>query len=387
MACCIISSSGGCQRASIGKPAFDPVFYPPPPNQARMQFLVSYSGGEDFDVPKESFLETFVLGSSEVSVGTIEKPYGVAIHDDKIYVCDIGQSKIKVMDLKNNTFGDFPLGRKLQIPLNIFIEDNGVKYVADSGGGGVYVYDAEDKLVAILGTKLGIRPKGVTVQDRHLYVTDGIKNQVLILDKFTGKLIKTLGRDVSDEAKAWRPDAFPGIADLTLDHQGNLYVSDKLKNSVTRFDPNGKYASAYGHYGSSPDSLERAKGVAVDKEQRLWVVDAGRATAVKVFRNDGRLLMLFGRLGKTPGQMYMPAGICIDYDNVDYFRKYAVKGAKLEFIVLVTNQFGPHKLNVYGFGTFPPPALLRRPEPDAAPQQSGNNGIDGTEPLDKPLEK
>jgi hypothetical protein len=43
----------------------------------------------------------------------------------------------------------------------------------------------------------------------------------------------------------------------------------------------------------------------------------------------------------------------IDYDNVDLFRKYAVEGAQLEFLVLVTNQYGPHKVSVYGFGTFP----------------------------------
>ena len=51
--------------------------------------------------------------------------------------------------------------------------------------------------------------------------------------------------------------------------------------------------------------------------------------------------------------MYMPVSIRIDYDNVDLFRKYAVDGAKLEFLVLVTNQFGPNKVSVYGFGQFP----------------------------------
>jgi len=41
-----------------------------------------------------------------------------------------------------------------------------------------------------------------------------------------------------------------------------------------------------------------------------------------------------------------------DYDNVDLFRKYAVPGADIEFLVLVSNQYGPNKISVYGFGSF-----------------------------------
>jgi hypothetical protein len=40
---------------------------------------------------------------------------------------------------------------------------------------------------------------------------------------------------------------------------------------------------------------------------------------------------------------------------VDLFAPYAVPGAKIEFLVLVSNQYGPHKINVYGFGEFPAP--------------------------------
>ena len=60
--------------------------------------------------------------------------------------------------------------------------------------------------------------------------------------------------------------------------------------------------------------------------------------------------------------MFLPAGIHIDYDNVDLFREYAVDGAQLEFVVLVTNQFGPHKVAVYGFGQFPQVTQAPKPE-------------------------
>ena len=60
--------------------------------------------------------------------------------------------------------------------------------------------------------------------------------------------------------------------------------------------------------------------------------------------------------------MYLPAAIHIDYDNVDLFRKYAVDGAQLEFLVIVTNQIGANKVTVYGFGKFP--QMGRQPQPE-----------------------
>ncbi len=353
-----------------------PVFFPAPPDQPRLQFLTSYWGAESFGKAKSSFLETFLLGAPEEMPDQILKPYGLAIHDGKIYVCDIGQSQIKVLDLKKQKFETFPSGRGFHNPVNIFIEADGTKYVADSLGGAVFVYDNQDKLISFLGKDLQIKPLDVAVRGNQVYIADANSDQVLVLDKTNGQLLKRIGgKPATDETETPSDKYTPMIAGLGLDQEGNIYVSDKLNNRVTKFADTGEIVRAYGKYGRSPTSLIRAKGVAVDRKDRVWVVDAGyartgSATAVKVFRgNDGRLLMLVGRHGKEPGQMYMPGAICIDYDNVDLFRKYAVDGAELEFVVLVTNQFGPHKVSVYGFGKFPTMFQSRVPE---KPQSNTN---------------
>jgi hypothetical protein len=75
--------------------------------------------------------------------------------------------------------------------------------------------------------------------------------------------------------------------------------------------------------------------------------------------------MYFGTLGSDPGQMYLPATVVIDYENVDLFRKYAVEGAELEFVVLVTNQYGSQKVSVYGFGSFPERYSMQASETNA----------------------
>jgi hypothetical protein len=356
---CLALSLSGCQKEVVQTREAGLLFYPALPNQPRLQYLRSYSGAEDFDVPQSSAFETFVLGESEIKLDQIVQPYGLDVYKGKIYVCDVGSGNIKVMDLNNNTFSEFHPGRLLQNPVNIIIEPDGTKYITDSTAGRIVVFNSDDKLVSYLGKQHDIKPIDMAIRGDRIYVTD-IKNyQVIVMDKRTGKLIKKIGTSVEDDTK-WSQDQFPFISDLAINRKGDLYVTDKIKSQVTRLTSEGEFTRTYGKLGSSPDSLVRPKGIAVDKKNRMWVVDSGPASAVKVFRNDGRLLMIFGFLGTDPGQMYMPAAIHIDYDNVDYFRKYAVDGAELEFLVFVTNQYGKQKVSVYGFGTFPPAESLIR---------------------------
>lgn len=344
----------GCQQKTAVQKSNEPVFFPPPPSQPKLQFLTSFSGEEVDSTIKRSFLETYVLGDvSSIPEGAISQPYGLAIHQGRIYVCDVGQNNIKVLDIADQSFEIFPGTRALQNPTNIFIEPDGTKYIADGKGGSVVVYDAGNKLIGFLGNQLGIKPVDLCVVSDRLYVADANNNQVLVLDKRSGELLKTFGKNMTNQSDP-KPDEFALIAGLTLDDQNNLYVTDKIKGVVTKFAPDGQVVRTYSRPGSLPDCLVRSKGIKLDSENRLWVVDAGPAMAVKVYRNsDGRFLMIFGLAGTEPGQMYMPASLVIDYDNVELFKRYAVEGAELEFLILVTNQYGPHKVSVYGFGTFP----------------------------------
>ena len=104
--------------------------------------------------------------------------------------------------------------------------------------------------------------------------------------------------------------------------------------------------------GDNIDEFVRPKGIAIDRENRIWVVDAATEVA-KIYNEQAQLLLFFGLPGNEPGMMNLPATIVVDYDNVEFFQKYAVQGASIEFLVLVSNQYGPNKISVYGFGTFP----------------------------------
>ncbi|MHC4539060.1 MAG: 6-bladed beta-propeller [Planctomycetota bacterium] len=223
--------------------------------------------------------------------------------------------------------------------------------VADSTAGLVFVFDRDDNLTAMLGQQLKISPVDVVVRGPLCYVTDYASSQVVVLNKVTGEEVMRVGQrrwtkgQVQLEAEL-PPGEFSLISDLALDQQGNIYVTDKAGARITQFDPSGIFRRTIGRLGDNIDEFVRPKGIAIDRENRIWVVDAA-------YNEQAQLLLFFGLPGNEPGMMNLPATIVVDYDNVEFFQKYAVQGASIEFLVLVSNQYGPNKINVYGFGTFP----------------------------------
>jgi DNA-binding beta-propeller fold protein YncE len=333
----------------------EPVFFPPFPDKPRLQFLTSFSSLEENvgDVAKPGWFEEFVVGKEEEQKrALIGKPYGTAVYDGKLYVCDIARG-VLVIDIKNQTHSYLTKDRRLSNPVSIWIDD-GIKYVTDPKAPGIFVFDKSDRLTAIFGRDTGIIPLSVAIRGQRCYVTDQKSKQVIVLDKVTGEEINRIGKRIPDGMGLLGDEKaqFRLIGDITLDQEGNLYVTDRVTAQISKFDAEGSFVRTYGQMGDAIASFVRPKGVAVDRENRIWVVDAGTHVC-KIYNDEGRLLLYFGMVGNRPGMMYVPATVTLDYDNVDLFREYAVEGAKLEFLIIVTNQYGSHKVSVFGFGSFP----------------------------------
>jgi len=346
----------GCRSAKITEPGSKPVFFPPPPETPRLQFLKSFSGPEDLGIVTTSAFEKFVVGEPKKAEG-IKAPYGLAIHEGKIYVCDVGKGMVEVIDPRNRTFDYLTKDRRLMNPVNIYIDDDGTKYIADPKAGMVFVFDRKNNLRFMLGKELKINPIDVVVRGSLCYVTDFTSNQIVIMDKTSGREITRLGKKSEGQGRAEPLTAltngeFSLISDLTLDRQGNIYVTDKAGARITQFDRSGTFRRTIGRLGDNIDEFIRPKGIAIDNDDRIWVVDAGTEVA-KIYNQQAQLLLFFGQPGNEPGMMNMPTNIVLDYDNIELFKQYAVEGADIEFLVLVSNQYGPNKISVYGFGSFP----------------------------------
>jgi len=319
-----------------------PVFFPPPPELPRLQFLTAFSGRKDIE--QQSGFNKFVVG--ELSDVKFDKPYGVAMHAGKIYVCDSTRTVI-VLDLAKKTFA--PLAGALagpgllKQPINISIERDGTKYVTDPVRAQVVVFDSKDAYVKAYGQPGPWRPVDAVPFEGRLYVADNANGVIKVFDKASGEVVKTIGDQGDPANRLDRP------TNLAFDHDGYLYVTDISRFQVVKFDRDGHFQSTFGRAGDGPGQFARPKGVALDRENHVYAVDAAFST-VQIFNREGRLLMFFGEGGEKPGNFTLPAKVAIDYDNLQYFRDYAQPGFEMEYLVLVTSQFGPRLVNVLAYG-------------------------------------
>jgi hypothetical protein len=121
---------------------------------------------------------------------------------------------------------------------------------------------------------------------------------------------------------------------------------------VQKFDVDGNFVRTIGEPGDFPGAMPRPKGIDVDRAGHLYAVDTA-FEIVQIFDIDsGSPLMAFGKFGSLNGGTWMPAGVHVDYDNLEYFSKYLDPNFQAEYLIYVTNQVGPFKINVYAFGEY-----------------------------------
>ncbi|MFC1672368.1 hypothetical protein ACFL01_04465 [Planctomycetota bacterium] len=355
----------GCVSTPVKKG--ETVFYPSLPQRPRLQFLHSITDEGDLGKTGNSFKE-FLTGESPRKK-KFARPYDVAASKGKIYVLDRVYKKLLVVDLINKRFDhvkDERLGA-LQNPSGIWVTADDVKYVADMKRKQVVVYGPDNKYLRAYGSKDTFeRPVDVVVHGSNVCVADMKKNRIFILNRESGKVERTIGKLGSDEGYLYKP------THLAADGAGNIFVTDSFNFRAQKFDPNGKLLGTFGKVGDSVGSFARPKGLAIDREGRLYVSDAAFENVQIFDEKTGRLLLFFGGPGSAPGCMYLPSGVHIDYDNVEYFDTYKDKDFDVKYLVYVVNMYGNRKLSVYGFGNWIGEPLPE-PERGSPEEESGKS--------------
>ena len=320
----------------------EPIFYPPPPDPPRIQYLTTFIGERDLVAPASGFAK-FILGDDEGGV-RLKHPYGVAIFEGKLYVADSTAPGLAIFDLVLKRFSvvtGFGGGRMAR-PINVKIDRDGTKYVTDPGRQRILVYDRDDRFVAAFGTEGQFSPVDVAIAGDRLYVVDIAHHKVQVLDKRIGKPLFEFGKLGAGPGELYQP------TNIAIGPDGNVYVVDTINFRVQRFTADGQFLRAYGKAGDELGSFARPKGIALDRAGRLFVGDSA-FNNVQIFDGDGRLLLYFGQFDGPEG-LNLPAGVTIDYDNVGLFRRYADPKFDLEYVIFVASQSWQNKVDVFGFG-------------------------------------
>ena len=325
------------KQSKNGKNDF--VVYPAPPDTARMQYLMSISNSTSLG--KRSRFTTFVMGEQEVY--SMSKPYGMSMHNGKLYVCDPGINGLEIIDLGKKRYTNFIPGGPGQFksPLNCFVDQNDYLYVADPGRQDVVVFDSVDNFSYKLSDTGIFKPTDVMVYNDKIWVTNPDNHCLNIYDKNTHALVRHFAQQygAGDDGFLYSP------YNIFITDQ-KVFITDFGDFKIKEYDFDGNFLSSVGSYGTGIGQFVRPKGIACDRDLNLFVVDAGFENT-QTFNKDGQLLMFFGGPYKGPGDMWLPAKVIIDYDNIKYFKKYVNPDFDVKYLIIVSNQYGPDKINIY----------------------------------------
>ena len=173
----------------------------------------------------------------------LRKPMGIALHGEKLYVCDSGNSRIQILD-KDTLNPIFSFGKKgtgpgnLLMPVDIAFDSKGHSYIADNRRNRIvqfsldYQYVKEFWMDKRSGLKLNC-PQGISIgPDDRVYVTDcdhsvsvfymhNQSGEFRILANFGGR-----GQEIGQ---------FQHPTGIVIDEDGFIYVCDRDNSRIQVF--------------------------------------------------------------------------------------------------------------------------------------------------------
>ncbi|HUM07167.1 MAG TPA: 6-bladed beta-propeller [Terriglobales bacterium] len=249
------------------------------------------------------------------------RPYGVAVDSHgRVIVTDPGMGGVHVFDTEQHKYKFLERKEKskdtMLQPQCVALDANDNIYVTDSQVGKIFVFEASGKYKGVFGSLKGgegyfKRPTGIAIdrETHEIYVTDTLRDRVYILDS-NGQVLKSFGQHGEKNGEFNLP------TELMIG-SGVIAVVDAMNFRIQTFDRKGNFQSAFGNMGDADDALFRPKGIGLDSENHIYLVE-GLSGTVRVFDREGQLLYFFGRRGKGLGEFQLPAGIFIDQNDKVY---------------------------------------------------------------------
>jgi 6-bladed beta-propeller len=319
------------------------VIYPSPPDTARIQYLTTINSSDDIKEKRSPFVD-FILGKEQAL--EINHPGDIISRYGTLFVSNGALRGFAEIDLiEKDLIFMTPRGKgEIRSSMSCAFDSSGHLFVADKIRKEVLVFNKTDtglEYIKAFGKGSDFKPEFVFAFDNKLWVVSKKDQNVHVFDGKTFKPLFTFpNAERGNDAFLHTPKYVNGFGDY-------IYVTDFFGFNIKVYDLKGNFVRAVGAPGKSPGQFSRPKDIAIDREENLYALDAAFGN-VQIFNNKGQLLLYFGGQNDNKGDIVLPKGIDIDYENLEFFEKYVDPDYSLKYLIYVTMQYGPNKVNVYG---------------------------------------
>ncbi len=247
----------------------------------------------------------------------LTQPIGVAVTpSDRVYVVDNKNATIRCYDVDGRyrfSFNaiDSAEATSLAQPGRVAVNSKGEVWVSDRLLRAIYVFDRDGAFLRTFepegDASVDWAPIWVSFDSQdNIYVCDvGVKSehQVLVYDS-GGKEIARWGKTAEAKTMLEAPGGLYYPNGIAVAKNGDVFVTDSNNRRVQVFDKTGVFKYIISTSGTP-------RGVIIDKEQRLYVVDAF-AHAVDIYTLKGKRIAGFGSNGVGLGQFQYPTDVGLD---------------------------------------------------------------------------
>jgi len=263
-------------------------------------------------LPSRFFFQAKVMGERGSGAGQFQKPRSLAVDaKDNLYVVDLtGRVQKFSPDGAYLAFWQMPR-TELGKPKGMARDDRGGIVVLEPHYARVNHFTPAGEPVeqwGSRGTNVGQInfPRAVAVApDGHVYISEYMQQERVQVFTQDRQIVAVIGRAGRAEGEFNRAEG------LSLDAEGRLYVADSCNHRVQVFTPDGHFLRAIGSAGSGPGEMSYPYDVAVDREGYLYVCEFGNSR-IQVFDREGQWVETIGGPGSAPGQFSNPWSVTLD---------------------------------------------------------------------------
>lgn len=235
-----------------------------------------------------------IIATRGTGPGEVNKPRSVAVdHGDNLYVVDMtGRIQKFAPDGRFLLSWQMP-NTMLGKPKGMGCDNDGNILVVEPHYKRVNHFTPEGKLVA----QWGVAGSGAGQLEMPRSVAVNSKREIFISEY---GLVERVQKFRVEQAGT------PVLQPLEL----NLKLTDAEALATARPTP-AQFLASHGQPGGGPGELNRAEGICVDAQDRLYVADSCNHR-VQVFTSDGKFIREFGKPGNGPGELSYPYDVKVD---------------------------------------------------------------------------